>query len=56
MATIKNLQLNWSMEEIVSGFPKWLHTIEMIWGTADPWLDLSMAESFALEEGRGSIG
>ncbi|AMW29860.1 hypothetical protein [Arthrospira platensis] len=56
MATIKNLQLNWSMEEIVSGFPKWLHTIEMIWGTADPWLDLSMAESFALEEGRGNIG
>lgn len=46
MATIKNLQLKEAMAEIVSGFPKWDHPIEIIWGTADPWLDLSMAESF----------
>ncbi|TVU53722.1 MAG: alpha/beta fold hydrolase [Arthrospira sp. PLM2.Bin9] len=54
MATIKNLQLKEAMEEIVSGFPKWDHPIEMIWGTADPWLDLSMAESF-VEKTPGAV-
>lgn len=47
MATIKNLQLPEAMAEIATGFQSWHRPTEIIWGTADPWLDLSQAEAFA---------
>ncbi|MGC9525225.1 MAG: alpha/beta fold hydrolase [Limnospira sp.] len=47
MATIKNLQLKEATAEIVSGFQTWEHPTEILWGTADPWLDVSQAENFA---------
>lgn len=47
MATIKNLQLKEAMAEIASGFQTWEHPTEILWGTADPWLDFSQAENFA---------
>lgn len=47
LATIRNLQLAKSMEEIDSGFKQWDKPILLLWGTMDPWLDVSMAENFA---------
>lgn len=47
IATIKNLQLKQAMDEIVSGFKKWDHPTQIIWGTADPWLATDQAKTFA---------
>ncbi len=46
LATIRNLQLAKSMEEIDSGFKEWDKPILVQWGTMDPWLDVTMAENF----------
>ncbi|MBD1928027.1 alpha/beta fold hydrolase [Trichocoleus sp. FACHB-90] len=45
--TVRNLQLKESMAEIESGFGSWTHPTLIAWGTADPWLPLSQAQSFA---------
>ncbi|MDJ0795409.1 MAG: alpha/beta fold hydrolase [Calothrix sp. MO_167.B12] len=47
LATIRNLQLAKSMEEIESGFKQWDKPILVQWGAIDPWLDVSMGENFA---------
>ena len=46
MSTIRNLNLQQSMTEIESGFPQWQKPTLIIWGMNDPWLPLSMAQSF----------
>ncbi len=47
LATIKNLQLKQAMAEISSGFKKWDHPTQIIWGLADPWLSVEQAQEFA---------
>lgn len=47
LATVRNLQLQQSMAEIESGFQKWQHPTMIAWGMTDPWLPLSMAQTFA---------
>lgn len=47
LATVRNLQLQPSMAEIESGFQQWQQPTLIIWGMNDPWLPLSMAQSFA---------
>ena len=47
LATVRNLQLQASMAEVESGFQKWLKPTLIVWGPADPWLPLSMAQNFA---------
>lgn len=47
LATVRNLQLQTSMAEIESGFQQWQKPTLIVWGPADPWLPLSMAENFA---------
>ena len=46
LATVRNLQLQASMAEIESGFQQWQKPTLIVWGPADPWLPLSMAEDF----------
>jgi pimeloyl-ACP methyl ester carboxylesterase len=47
VATIKNLQLKASMEEIATGFRNWEKPILVLWGIKDPWLPVEQAEQFA---------
>jgi len=47
VATIKNLQLKASMEEIATGFRNWEKPILVCWGIKDPWLPIEQAEQFA---------
>ena len=42
---IKNLQLKEAIAEIETGFNSWQQPTLIIWGTADPWLDISGAEN-----------
>lgn len=47
MSTVRNLQLQPSMAEIETGFQQWKQPTLIVWGPADPWLPLSMAQNFA---------
>ena len=47
LATVRNLQLQPAMAEIESGFRSWQQPTLIVWGPADPWLPLSMAQGFA---------
>lgn len=42
---IKNLRLKEAIAEIETGFKSWQQPTLIIWGVADPWLDISEAES-----------
>lgn len=44
--TVKNLQLSESMTEIEAGFKGWIQPTLLIWGLADPWLDVNQAQTF----------
>lgn len=46
MTTIRQLNLQQSMVEITAGFAQWQKPLLVIWGMTDPWLPLSMAQSF----------
>ena len=43
LATVQNLQLKSSLNEIETGLKNWTHPTEIIWGIKDPWLDLDTA-------------
>lgn len=45
--TVRNLQLQQVTAEIEKGFSQWQQPTLIIWGTSDPWLPLSQAQSFA---------
>ena len=55
LATIRNLQLAKSMEEIDSGFKQWEKPILVQWGAMDPWLDVSMADNFVKSLPNGEL-
>lgn len=44
-AIVQNLDLKNSMTEIESGFKGWQQPTLIVWGTKDPWLDVSQAEN-----------
>jgi pimeloyl-ACP methyl ester carboxylesterase len=46
LAIVKNLQLPEATAEIQAGFTQWQKPTLVIWGTRDPWLPYSLAESF----------
>lgn len=54
LATIRNLKLATSLTEIATGLPTLDLPIQIIWGTNDPWLDLSGAEAWiqSLKQGK----
>lgn len=43
--TVKNMQLKEATAEIETGFNGWQQPTLIIWGTADPWLDISGAKN-----------
>lgn len=43
--TVKNLRLQEAMLELETGFSNWQQPTVIIWGTRDPWLDISGAEN-----------
>jgi pimeloyl-ACP methyl ester carboxylesterase len=45
LATVRNLRLAESLQEITTGLPKLDIPIQIIWGINDPWLDLAGAET-----------
>ena len=45
LATVRNLKLADSLQEITTGLPKLEIPIQIIWGINDPWLDLTQAET-----------
>jgi pimeloyl-ACP methyl ester carboxylesterase len=45
-ATVRNLRLPEAMTEIQTGFLSWDQPTIVIWGKKDPWLPLSLAQSF----------
>ncbi len=47
LATVRNLHLPQAMAEIEAGFADWTRPTLLIWGLADPWLPVSLAEQFA---------
>jgi len=47
LAIVKNLQLSEATTEIQAGFADWQKPTQVIWGTRDPWLAYSLAETFA---------
>lgn len=51
-AVVKNMQLSQVTAEL-AGFSQWQHPILVAWGIKDPWLPLSVAQSFttALKDG-----
>ncbi|MBO1351720.1 MAG: alpha/beta fold hydrolase [Hormoscilla sp. GUM202] len=45
--TVRNLRLQQVTAEIEKGFSQWPQPTLIVWGTSDPWLPLSQAQSFA---------
>ncbi|NEQ23478.1 MAG: alpha/beta fold hydrolase [Microcoleus sp. SIO2G3] len=45
-ATVRNLQLSQAVTELQAGFANWQQPVLVAWGIKDPWLPLSIAESF----------
>jgi pimeloyl-ACP methyl ester carboxylesterase len=45
LATIRNLKLAEALTEISTGLPNLDLPIQIVWGAADPWLNLSQAEA-----------
>ena len=55
LATIKNLQLETAMQEVVTGFKTWEKPILVQWGMIDPWLSVDMADNFVNSVSNGEI-
>lgn len=47
MVTLKQLQLEKITTQITTGFSKWEKPTLIIWGAADPWLDVTEAKKLA---------
>jgi pimeloyl-ACP methyl ester carboxylesterase len=47
LATVKKLNLKKVLADIDQGFERWRMPTLILWGTADKWLPLSLAENFA---------
>lgn len=47
LATVRQLKLDKTMAEIDAGFKDWRVPTLIAWGTADKWLPISLAETFA---------
>jgi pimeloyl-ACP methyl ester carboxylesterase len=45
LATIRNLKLAETLKEISAGLPNLDLPVQIVWGAADPWLDLAQAEA-----------
>lgn len=55
LATLRNLKLIATTEEIASGLLQWQGLTQVIWGTADPWLPVELAETWTANLPNGQI-
>jgi pimeloyl-ACP methyl ester carboxylesterase len=55
LATVQNLQLKSSLNEIEAGLKNWTHPTQIIWGMKDPWLDLDVAIATAKSLPKGEL-
>ncbi|WP_373541982.1 alpha/beta fold hydrolase [Chamaesiphon sp.] len=55
LATIRNLRLGEVLPEIAAGLPTLDIPIQVIWGAADPWLDLAQAEACVKSMQQGEL-
>ncbi len=53
--TIRNLRLQQVTAEIEKGFSQWPQPTLIVWGTSDPWLPLTQAQSFASSLANGEV-
>ena len=44
--TLRNFKLAEMTQAIANGLPEWQHMTQLIWGTADPWIPVALAESW----------
>ncbi|MEM1310467.1 MAG: alpha/beta fold hydrolase [Cyanobacteria bacterium P01_H01_bin.153] len=44
--TLRNFKLAETTTVIATGLPQWDHMTQLIWGTADPWVPVSLAETW----------
>ncbi|MEM6838503.1 MAG: hydrolase, partial [Cyanobacteria bacterium P01_C01_bin.120] len=44
--TLRNFKLAENTTAIAAGLPQWDHMTQLIWGTADPWIPVSLAETW----------
>lgn len=44
--TLRNFKLAEITQAIAEGLPEWTHMTQLIWGTADPWIPVTLAEDW----------
>lgn len=55
LATLRNFKLTDKTEEIANGLRQWQQTTLIVWGIADPWLPVELAETWAAELPNGNL-
>ena len=55
LATLRNFKLTSTTQEIAAALPQWQAPTLLVWGTSDPWLPVSMAETCAAELPQGEL-
>ena len=55
LATIRNLRLGEVLTEIATGLPTLDLPIQIIWGAADPWLDIAQAQAIVKSLKQGEL-
>ncbi|MEM1279649.1 MAG: alpha/beta fold hydrolase, partial [Cyanobacteria bacterium P01_H01_bin.152] len=53
--TLRNFKLAESTTAIADGLPQWSHMTQLIWGTADPWVPVSLAETWVQTLPQGEL-
>lgn len=46
LLTLRNFKLTSATEEVVAGLQEWRNMTLLIWGTADPWIPVTLAEKW----------
>ena len=55
LATLRNLNLAATTEVVAKGLTEWQQTTLLVWGTADPWLPIKLAETWAATLPNGEL-
>ncbi|NER82013.1 MAG: alpha/beta fold hydrolase [Leptolyngbya sp. SIO1D8] len=55
LATLRNLNLADTTQEIADGLKHWQQTTLLIWGVADPWIPVALAETWAVALPHGEL-
>ena len=55
LATLRNFKLGVTMEEIAQGLKQWQQQTLLVWGIADPWLPVTLAETWTAALPNGEL-